>query len=341
MNGKLDVVGLFPSFEAGGFGGVQGSGREAWRNITSRAGLRAEAFQYVPGTSRLAALWKATGMRAEVDTLLVWHLGLLKLAPFVAASRRRTVVFLHGIEAWRKQDSFTSLLMRRADLFLSNSEHTWSRFVASHPGCARAAHRVVHLGLGEPLTGAVSRPDPVPAALMVGRLSKDEDYKGHRELIQAWPRVLACVPGAELWIVGGGDLRPELERLAVEVGVSGRVIFFGAVPDEKRDELLRRCRALVMPSSGEGFGLVYVEAMRMSRPCLVSVGSAGAEVVQPPEAGLAVELRDSGQVAESVVRLLGEGPEWEEMASRARVRYEANFTARHFGQRLQAALFDE
>ena len=62
------------------------------------------------------------------------------------------------------------------------------------------------------------------------------------------------------------------------------------------------------------------------------------EVVNPPEAGLAVDLRDSGQVLDTVMRLLSPGPEWERLALRARLRYEANFTARHFEQRLLSAL---
>jgi len=180
--------------------------------------------------------------------------------------------------------------------------------------------------------------DP-PAVLMTSRLLKSEAYKGHQEMIEAWPQVTDRVPGAELWVCGDGDLRAELERRAVEVGVGRAVRFFGRVSEEEKSELLARSRCFALPSRGEGFGLVYLEAMRVGRPCLVSTQDAGREVVNPPEAGLAVDLSSPGEIAAAVCRLLGPGPEWEEMCLKARRRYAEFFTAGDFQHRLNAALY--
>ena len=335
---NIGTLAVFPSFTAEPFGGVQVSGREAWRSITETSGSDADAFFYEPGEAKTKNVMRAMRNRARVDTLLVWHLGLLKLAPFLTASRRRLVLFLHGIEAWRKQDPLTSLLMRRTDLFLSNSDYTWKRFAGIHPCCAWKPHRTVHLGTGDASGSRPAPPNGVPSALMIGRMSKSENYKGHRETIAVWPRVLECLPEAELRIVGEGDMRPELERLVQEAGLESRIRFYGAVTDARKEELLRQCRVLVLPSAGEGFGLVYLEAMRMGRPSLVSNLDAGREVVNPPEAGLAVDLGDGAQFVSSMVRLLTPGAEWEQMSRRAQTRYEADLTARHFGERLRDAL---
>jgi phosphatidylinositol alpha-1,6-mannosyltransferase len=245
------------------------------------------------------------------------------------------VLFLHGIEVWREHDFLTTRLMRGIDLFLSNSDHTWRRFLSFQPECAGIAHRTVHLGIGDSVAAAAVLPAGPPAALMIGRLQKDENYKGHREMIAVWPKVLAAMPEAELWIVGGGDLRAELELVA-----GANVKFFGAVPDATKAELLERCRVLALPSAGEGFGLVYLEAMRVGRPCLVSTLDAGAEVVNPPEAGLSVDLQDEASLVESILRLLSAGSEWDGMAGRAKQRYDASFTSRSFRQRLLQALAD-
>ena len=96
-----------------------------------------------------------------------------------------------------------------------------------------------------------------------------------------------------------------------------------------------------MPSRGEGFGLVYLEAMRVGRPCLVSTLDAGREVVNPPEAGLAVDPDNREELADAICRLLGDGPEWQQWSKQARQRYEQNFTAKHFQDRLMTALFGD
>ena len=93
-----------------------------------------------------------------------------------------------------------------------------------------------------------------------------------------------------------------------------------------------------MPSRADGFGLVYLEAMRLGRPCLVSTLDAGREVVNPPEAGLAADPDNPHDLAEAICRLLTPGPDWGIWSRQARVRYESRFTARHFQERLIAAL---
>jgi phosphatidylinositol alpha-1,6-mannosyltransferase len=321
--------------------GVQVSGKEALQTLTSLTGIRTDTFYYDPRASKAINLWRAVRRRGRVDTLLVWHSGLLKLAPFIASSRRRLIVFLHGIEVWRNHDPLTSLLMRRTDLFLSNSDHTWKRFSALHPACAGISHRTVHLGLGESLGATAAPPNGPPFAVMIGRMRKDEDYKGHREMIQIWPAVLDSMPDAELRIVGEGDLRPSLERMVQELGLSHRVRFCGAIPDSQKEIMLRECRALLLPSANEGFGLVYLEAMRLGRSCLVSNLDAGAEVVKPPEAGIAVDLTDSRQVACALIKLMTLGAEWSQMSKRAQQRYDTSFTAAHFRERLKSAIFNE
>ena len=70
----------------------------------------------------------------------------------------------------------------------------------------------------------------------------------------------------------------------------------------------------------------------------MSTLDAGREVVNPPEAGLAADVDKPGALADAVCRLLSAGPEWAAWSRRARERYEAHFTAKHFQARLADAL---
>jgi phosphatidylinositol alpha-1,6-mannosyltransferase len=169
-------------------------------------------------------------------------------------------------------------------------------------------------------------------------MDRNEDYKGHRQLIQVWPEVVRRIPEAELWVIGEGNLQSDLEALARATPCPERVRFFGGVSDSEKDELIRNAACLLMPSRGEGFGLIYVEAMRVGRPCLVSVHDAGREVVGVPEAGLAVDPDDPDALADATERLLRNGLEWQAWSEGALRRYNSRFTARHFQERLSNAL---
>src|SRR5262245_5063418 len=348
------VLGLFPAM--GYIGGVQASGKVAWEGIAESSnsrlvntylfcyGKRAELSAWcsptpaVVASSKFSALARAIRVRWPVGTILVWHLSLMKLLTFFRPKSAKVALFLHGIEAWRQQDRFSQALLRRVDLFLTNSDYTWWRFVRENPSFARFSHRTVYLGTESSLNENVPTPRMPPVTLMISRLLKSEDYKGHRELINTWPLVLQRIPEAELWIAGDGDLRTRLEQLVGERRLQGKVRFWGLVSEAKKLELLGHSRCLALPSRNEGFGLVYLEAMRLGRPCLVSTFDAGREVVNPPEAGLAVDPSNKDDLVTAVCRCLTGGPDWNALSQRARERYQAYFTAEHFKARLVNAL---
>jgi phosphatidyl-myo-inositol dimannoside synthase len=358
---KCGVLGLFPSFHT--VGGVQASGRLAWEAMSQldrgeQEANRGEVFARqlisygAPATgetlsgrgaayvvsSKPAAVSLALRRHWSARLVLVWHIGLLKLLPFFRLHQAHVALFLHGVEAWQPLDPLTRILLKRVDLFLTNSSFTWERFRTRHAIPSSAQQRTVHLGLGSALEHPLVRPADIPIALMVGRLNRTEDYKGHREMLASFPRIRQVLPNAELWIVGDGDLRPDLEAVAHQHEVASAVRFWGKVGDEEKNQLITRSRCLALPSRGEGFGLVYLEAMRLGRPCLVSTLDGGREVVIPPWAGLAANPADQTQLTDSLVRLLSVSPEWDAWSQNARQRYEDCFTARHFQDRLLAAL---
>jgi len=347
------VLGLFSGCTAPG--GIQASGRLAWQAIISAdRGLFGQPAMFCYGdrgpdppdtgsdamhmTSRPRAVVAALSRRWRADVVLVWHVQLLRLLPFFRVRNARIIVFLHGIEAWRRQALIERRLLKNVSLFLTNSDFTWRAFLEHNPECAGATHLTVPLGIGSPVSVSPPPPAASPAALMLSRLARDEDYKGHREMLAAWPLVQQRIPRAELWIAGEGDLRPELEQLAAELGLGRAVRFLGRVSEKEKQRLIEQSRCMALPSRGEGFGLVYAEAMRVGRPCLVSTLDAGREVVDPPRCGLAVEPADRHALADATCRLLTDGPEWQAWSEAARQRYEQHLTIEHFQQRLVSAL---
>ena len=328
---------LFPSAPTAGIGGIQRSGRAAWEALADSERWRARAVFLRPSReggitwlTRLHAFLSVLGRRPMVT--LVWHVALLRLIPWLG--RTRVALFLHGVEAW---DVSRDADWEKVDLFISNSDYTWRRFIELHPELSTKPHAVVHLGLGAPTT-VDSPPDVVPHAIAVSRLQRSENYKGHAELIRMWPRLIENLPNAHLWIVGDGDLRAEIEADVEKLGLANHIELTGQIPDHEKEALISRSRCLALPSKGEGFGLVYIEAMRLGRPCLVSDMDAGVEVVNPPRAGLAVDPSDLEETAAAMTTLMTDSSEWDLMSEAARARYENLFTEGHFRERLLSAL---
>jgi phosphatidylinositol alpha-1,6-mannosyltransferase len=285
-----------------------------------------------------SALRAALGGAAPAHIVCL-HLHLSPLARIIAARTRRLVVFLHGIEAWRPLRWRERQAMRRADLLVANSAYTARSFLDANPGLADRAVHVCHLGVADERgQGRDEGPEPAPPgpfALIVGRMDARERYKGHDVLLDVWPRVAAEVPGARMIVVGDGDDRPRLERRAA--ALDGQVTFAGRLPEPALARLYRDCTFFVMPSRGEGFGLVFLEAMRAGRACIGGVG-APAEVIEDGLTGFIVNPAAPAEVQAAVLRLFREPETRERMGRAGAERVAREFTEAHFRRRFRAIL---
>jgi phosphatidylinositol alpha-1,6-mannosyltransferase len=164
--------------------------------------------------------------------------------------------------------------------------------------------------------------------LIVGRLAAAERYKGHDGLLEALASAELLRRGARLVVVGDGDDRPRLQAKARELGLAERVVFTGFVEEATLAVLYARARGFVMPSSGEGFGLVYLEAMRSARACVALSGGAAAEVVVDGETGILVD--GPGPLSEALVALLDHPELAARLGEAGRRRYQERFRRERF-----------
>ncbi len=103
----------------------------------------------------------------------------------------------------------------------------------------------------------VGQKDPIPTIAYFSRVKK---YKSPDHLLQAFVGLQKVLPNAQLWFIGDGDYRPELERQAVAFGVAENVIFHGRVSEQAKLELLSRAWCVVNTSKKEGWGITNIEA---------------------------------------------------------------------------------
>ncbi len=150
------------------------------------------------------------------------------------------------------------------------------------------------------------RPDPAgrsstPVIGYFGRLKK---YKGVDQFLRAVPHILQEVPGTRVVIVGEGDDRPRLERMARTLRIADTVMFAGFVSESRKVEMLQSMWCGVNTSSKEGWGLTVVESNACGTPVVASDVPGLRDVVRDGETGLLYRHGDVQQLAGQVVRVL-------------------------------------
>jgi phosphatidylinositol alpha-1,6-mannosyltransferase len=282
---------------------------------------------------------------ARCDWIFFTHLSLATVQPFVPPFVRRPyAVFLHDVEAWEPQSPSRTRVLRQAFLRVANSSYTARRVTEANPGIGP----VVACPLALPSEWTSLAPAAVPpglalgphAVLIVGRMVASERYKGHDQLIDAWPQIVAAVPDASLVCAGEGDDVPRLRAKAIALGVGASVCFTGFVSDDDRRALYQHAALFAMPSRREGFGLVYLEAMASRLPCVGSVHDAAPEVIVDGETGLLVDQGDIGGMARQIADLLTDPDRRERMGQAGHRRFASAFTYDAFARRLSATVRD-
>src|SRR5262249_52354555 len=124
--------------------------------------------------------------------------------------------------------------------------------------------------------------------LTLARLAASERYKGIDEVLNLMPALVEEIPNLVYVIAGDGDDRPRLEAKVRKLGMNGRVVFTGYIPEEEKAAHFRLADAFVMPGRGEGFGIVYLEALACGIPVVASKLDAGREAVLDGQLGLIV-----------------------------------------------------
>ncbi|MFB3916251.1 MAG: glycosyltransferase family 4 protein [Terriglobales bacterium] len=269
------------------------------------------------------------------DLVIAMHIHLAPAALAGPFAGSRLAVFLHGIEVWKPLTPLQHLAVRRASCVLANSQYTADLFRKRNPWYENCHVRVCPLGL--PAVQGGGEVCDERYALIVGRMVKQEQYKGHDRLIELWPKLLEHAPGFRLLIAGDGEDRPRLEAKAKDRGVQDEVKFLGLVDDSTLLELYQNCSFFVMPSTGEGFGLVFLEAMRAAKPCIAAIGAA-SEVVEHGVCGFIVDPKVSETLLDAMLQLIRDPERARRMGCAGHERFMRMFTAEAFAARFTQAL---
>jgi phosphatidylinositol alpha-1,6-mannosyltransferase len=287
--------------------------------------------QLRPVKGRLAYSFAALGAaRAHrpIDVVFCGHLFMAPLAAIVAKLvRARLWVQVHGTDAWQELSSLHRRSVEAAAVVTSVSRYTRLRlleWVGIDPARVKVLPNTVDPRF---------QPGPTPSYLIerhaaggrkvlmtVSRLAASEQQKGQDRVIRTLPRVLLDHPETIYLIVGDGDDRPRLEALAAEFGVAEKVRFVGLVAPEELPDYFRLADVFVMPSTCEGFGIAFLEAMASGIHVIGGNKDGSLDPLGDGAIGRAVDPDNREELASAICTALGTAPANVDRASRFNVQ---------------------
>lgn len=243
----------------------------------------------------------AAARRTKPDLVICGHINLLPIA------FGHPLLVVHGIEAWKRR----RVPLARCRAVLSVSALTRDRLVgwSQYDGPTFVLPNAVHLeqyGIRPKRADFVARYhlEGKRVLLTVGRLDSAERSKGFDEMLE----VLRDLPEDVVYMIaGGGSDASRLQHRARELGVASRVVFTGLFADEEKPDLYNLADAYVMPSRGEGFGFVFLEAMACGVPVIGSKLDGGREALLDGKLGMLVDPTNRAEIRAAILETLERG----------------------------------
>ena len=279
-----------------------------------------DGVQILEGAARSKTRFVLEALRQGVlgaDLVVCGHVNLGPLARAVSClSRAPYVVQVHGVDVWERPASrHRQAALEGASEIWSVSRFTvdrlmqWCRFDFER---VRVMPNMIDLDLFKPgarNTALMQRYglEGKQVLLTLARLDAREKYKGIDEILRVMPRMLAQRPDLAYLVVGDGDDRTRLEEKAVNLGLAESVVFTGYVSEEEKLDTIRLAQAFVMPGRGEGFGIVYLEALACGVNVVGSCLDASAEALMNGRLGAVVDPDSQESLIEGVFAALDAG----------------------------------
>jgi glycosyltransferase involved in cell wall biosynthesis len=334
-------------------------------DILGKDDVRAVAISAEPvlrggGTYALSLGTKVRFFAAALMQALFWYPDLTICTHIGVAPTARVIhralgipywIVLHGIEVWGELPRRKERALRGAQRLICNSLFTSETTSARHQ--LSGVNAVIlppafNIDEAQKSTASLFEVETDPLiVLTVGRLAASEQYKGHDIMLDSWTTVRKKIPNAVYCIIGDGDDRARLEARAQKLGLTDSVRFIGAVSGLELHDWYHRCRVFAMPARteldsqtprGEGFGIVFLEAMAHGKPVLGPRNGAPSEFIRSGEHGLLVDPTDPSVVANALVALLGDKDQANRMGQAARAWVIQEYSEDRFRQRLKKIL---
>lgn len=279
--------------------------------------LPASIFKGYHG-NRLRFVTDAVRKGSASDVVILSHINLLLVGFFIKTFSPKTKLILiaHGIEVWAPLAGWKKRMIKSVDLFLPVSRFTGEKLQTVF-GVPSQKLQVLNNCLDPFLE---RRYDPVKETaltkkygftkqdqilLTVTRLKFSEQYKGYDKVITALTTLKQTHPHIKYLIAGRYDKeeKDRLDNLIKEAKLEQTVIFAGFVPDEDLAAHFNLADIYIMPSTGEGFGIVFIEAMFYGLPVIAGNKDGSVDALANGELGVLIDPDNQEEIITAVIQI--------------------------------------
>ncbi|MEH2051627.1 glycosyltransferase family 4 protein [Nostoc sp.] len=261
----------------------------------------------------IRAIFHTIRANPKFDLIVCGHLYMLPLAWLVKLWTKAPILLeIYGIEAWKPYSKLVNYCLPAVDCVVSISQITMDRFQswAKIPKVqqfllpnAIALEQYGHDDKKSELLSQYGLKDKI-VLMTLGRLDSYERYKGFDVIIELLPKLSEIIPNLAYLIVGEGSDRERLEQKVRSLNLQEQVIFTGFISEAKKADHYRLADVYVMPSKGEGFGFVFLEAMACGIPVVASKVDGSREAVRNGLLGILVNPDDLEEVKAGILEAL-------------------------------------
>jgi glycosyltransferase involved in cell wall biosynthesis len=249
----------------------------------------------------------------KFDLIVCGHLYMLPFACLVKLWTKAPILLeIYGIEAWQPRGNLVNYCLPAVDGVVSISQITLDRFQAwaKIPKVQQFllpnAIAIEQYGYADKNPELLSRYGLKDKTVLMtlGRLDSSERYKGFDEVIELLPELSQTIPNLVYLIVGEGSDQERLEIKVRSLNLQKQVVFTGFIAETEKADHYRLADSYVMPSTGEGFGFVFLEAMACGIPVVASKVDGSREAVRDGLLGILVNPNDPEEIKAGILQSL-------------------------------------
>ena len=242
-----------------------------------------------------------------------------------------------------KRRFINPLLVMTTDHIAAISKST-ADAMAEYEYIRRNKIKVIYNGIGEIETKNLDRRallkelDLKENSRYIGTISRLEPIKNQAMMINAFHKAKQAFSDLKLVLIGDGAKMQDLKKLTISLGIEQDVIFTGFIDNPQR--YITLFEIFLLSSFSEGTSMTLLEAMSLSKPCVVTDVGGNPEIVIDNKMGLVVPSDDSDAFSSAIIKLLSDNEKRNVFGEAARYRFLKHFSVEHMIEKYQSLYVD-